>query len=72
MKYRLTALLPTEMFVEAEDATEAKDSIEWLFDQYPTVDAPLSDTGDSRMDISPRIMTVEQSTEEEYDQQRAS
>jgi len=72
MKYRLTTLLPTEMFVEANSPDEAKDSIEWLLDQYPTVDAPLSDKSESRMDIRPRIMTVEETNEDEFDQQKAS
>jgi len=72
MKYRLTTLLPTEMYVEADSPSEAKDSIEWLLDQYPKVDAPLSEKGDSRMDIRPRIMTVEESDDDEFDQQQAS
>jgi len=56
------------MYIEANDLSEAKDSVEWLLDQYPTVDAPSSDKGDSRMAVAPKIMTVEESSDDEFNQ----
>jgi len=58
-KYRVVAMIPTEIYVDAVDEYEAQGSLEWLFEQYPEVDAPASDKLDNRMTMMPRIMTVE-------------
>ena len=58
-KYRVVAMIPTEIYVDAVDEHEAQGSLEWLFEQYPEVDAPVSDTTDNRSAMMPRIMTVE-------------
>lgn len=60
MQYRVTALIPTEMYIEADEPSMAKTSVEWLLDQYPAIDAPASTESDTRMDIAPKIMTVEE------------
>jgi len=58
-RYRVVAMIPTEMYIDAEDEYDACGSMEWLFEQYPGVDAPSSDRGDSRMDMVPKILTIE-------------
>lgn len=60
MKYRITALLPTEMYVDAESEYEAKESIQWLLDQYPTIDSPISDSNEIRLPLEAKIVTVEE------------
>ena len=58
-RYRIVAMIPTEMYIDAENEQEACGSMQWLFEQYPGVDAPSSDKGDSRMDMGPKILTIE-------------
>ena len=58
-RYRVVAMIPTEMYIDAENEQEACGSMQWLFEQYPGVDAPSSDKGDSRMDMGPKILTIE-------------
>ena len=60
MQYRATLMLPTEMFIDAETLEEAKGSIDWLLENYPHVDAPVSSANDSTMKIAPRILSVEE------------
>ena len=57
--YRIVAMIPTEMYVDADDIEEAYGSIDWLFEQYPPVDAPVSSESDRRTPMMPRILTVE-------------
>lgn len=57
--YRIVAMIPTEMYVDADDIEEAYGSIDWLFQQYPPVDAPVSTESDRRTPMAPRILTVE-------------
>jgi len=58
-RYRIVAMIPTEMYIDAENEQEACGSMQWLFEQYPGVDAPSSDKGDNRMDMGPKILTIE-------------
>jgi len=58
-RYRVVAMIPTEMYIDAENEQEACGSMQWLFEQYPGVDAPSSDKGDNRMDMAPKILTIE-------------
>ena len=59
MQYRVAVLIPTEMYIDADSLEAAKTSVEWLLDQYPPIDAPASTESNTRMDIFPKIMTVE-------------
>lgn len=59
-RYRVVAMIPTEMYIEADDPDDAHSSIEWLFEQYPEVDAPVSSESNNRAPMFPRIPTVEQ------------
>lgn len=63
MQYRVTAMLPTEIYINAETLDEAKSSIDWLFDQYPSVPCPVSPDSDSTMNSVAKVMTVEEVTE---------
>ena len=58
-RYRVVAMIPTEMYIEGVNAEDAYASVDWLFEQYPEVDAPASDTSDNRTPIMPRVMTIE-------------
>lgn len=58
-RYRVVAMIPTEMYIEGTDAEDAYASVDWLFEQYPEVDAPVSDASDTRAPIMPRVMTIE-------------
>ena len=60
MQYRATLMLPTEMFIDADTLEEAKGSIDWLLENYPSVDAPVSSSSDSVMKVAPRILSVEE------------
>ena len=60
MQYRATLMLPTEMFIDANTLEEAKGSIDWLLENYPSVDAPVSSASDSVMKVAPRILSVEE------------
>ena len=60
MQYRVAVLIPTEMYIDADSLEAAKASVEWLLDQYPPIDAPASTESNTRMDISPKILTVEE------------
>jgi hypothetical protein len=58
-RYRAVVMIPTEMYIEGVDAEDAYASIDWLFEQYPEVDAPVSDQSEARGPIMPRVMTIE-------------
>lgn len=58
-RYRVVAMIPTEMYIDAEDEHDASASVDWLFEQYPGVDAPAADKSDNRMDMGPKILTIE-------------
>jgi len=60
MQYRATLMLPTEMFIDADTLEEAKGSIDWLLENYPSVDAPVSSSSNSVMKVAPRILSVEE------------
>jgi hypothetical protein len=63
MKYRVTVMLPTEMYIDADSMEEAKGSIDWLLENYPQIDAPMSSATDTTMKVAPKIMTVEEQLE---------
>lgn len=63
MRYRVTAMLPTEIYIDAETIDDAKASVNWLFDQYPSVPYPVSPDSDSTMNSVAKVMTVEEVTE---------
>jgi hypothetical protein len=56
-------MLPTEIYIDAETLDDAKSSVDWLFDQYPTVPCPVSSESDSTANAVAKIMTVEEVTE---------
>ena len=60
MQYRVTVMLPTEMYINAESMDEARNSIDWLLENYPQIDAPMSSATDTTMKVAPKIMTVEE------------
>lgn len=62
-RYRVVAMIPTEIFVNADSAEEAAATMKWLFEQYPTVEMLASTEYDSYTDAPPKIMTVEQHVE---------
>ena len=62
-RFRITAMIPTEMYIDADDIVQAKSSVDWLFDQYPSVRCPVSPDSDSTMNSVAKVMTVEEVTE---------
>ena len=70
MQYRATLMLPTEMFIDANTLEEAKGSIDWLLENYPSVDAPVSSSSDSVMKVAPRILSVEEQLDYDATEER--
>jgi len=63
MQYRVTAMLPAEIYIDAETIDDAKASVDWLFDQYPSIPCPVSSESDSTMNSIAKVMSVEEVTE---------
>ena len=57
--YRIVSMIPTEIYISADSTEEAYESIDWLFRQYPAVDAPIASESDTRSPMMPRILTIE-------------
>lgn len=36
--YRIVAMLPTEMYIEVENISQAQQTMKWLGTQYPSID----------------------------------
>lgn len=58
-RYRIVAMIPTEIFVDAADVDDAASIMDWLFEQYPAVSYPASSESDSALNASPRVITIE-------------
>lgn len=41
-RYRIVAMLPTEMYVDSDDIETAIETVNWLKAEYPGVEYPLS------------------------------
>lgn len=65
-RFRITAMIPTEMYIDADDIVQAKSSVDWLFDQYPDVKYPASidEDGSVTMSAIPKVIAVEEITED--------
>ena len=58
-KYRVVAMIPTEIYIDGTSAEEAYSTVDWLFEQYPGVDAPMASESEHRAPLAPRVMTIE-------------
>jgi len=58
--YRIVAMIPTEIYIDADDIEDAYGSINWLIEQYPEVDAPIASESNNRAPMMPRVMTLEE------------
>ena len=65
-RFRITAMIPTEMYIDADDIVQAKSSVDWLFDQYPDVKYPgsIDEDGSVTMSAIPKVIAVEEITKE--------
>jgi len=65
MRYRIVALLPTELYVDSDDINTAIDTVNWLKSEYPGVEYPLSpDESVSEIaDARPVIICVHETTD---------
>ena len=59
-RYRVVAMIPTEVYIDGDSIEDATASVDWLFQQYPAVDAPISSAGEARGSMEPKVLTVEQ------------
>jgi len=58
-RYRVVAMLPTEVYLDAETIDDAASMAEWLLDQYPTVDMPMSTEKNIYGAAVSKIVTIE-------------
>jgi len=58
-KYRVVAMIPTEIYIDGSSAEDAYSTVDWLFEQYPGVDAPMASESEHRAPLAPRVMTIE-------------
>lgn len=61
--YRVVALLPTEIYIDADDIDSAEVAASYYIDGYPTVDYPMSSTGSTTGEASAKILSVEEPSE---------
>ena len=68
MRYRIVAMLPTEMYVDGDSVEAATNTVSWLTSEYPGVEYPVSDspTNTDTRTAMPKVLSVEESSEEEY------
>jgi len=58
-RYRVVAMIPTEIYIDGTSAEDAYSTVDWLFEQYPGVDAPMASESEHRAPLAPRVMTIE-------------
>jgi len=58
-KYRVVAMIPTEIYIDGTSPEDAYSTVDWLFEQYPGVDAPMASESEHRAPLAPRVMTIE-------------
>jgi len=58
-RYRVVAMLPTEVYLDAETVDDAASMAEWLLEQYPAVDMPMSTENNIYGSASSKILTIE-------------
>jgi len=58
-KYRVVAMIPTEIYINGTSTEDAYSTMDWLFEQYPGVDAPMASESEHRAPLAPRVMTIE-------------
>jgi hypothetical protein len=61
-RYRVVALMPTEMFIEGDDIDNAIETVNWLKAEYPGVEYSASSTEDdgALVNALPIVLSVEQ------------
>lgn len=60
-RYRIVAMLPTEVYLDAETIDDAASIAEWLLEQYPTVSMPMSTENDIYGAATSKVITIEKS-----------
>lgn len=58
-RYRVVAMIPTEIYLDAETVDDAASMAEWLLEQYPMVDMPMSSENDTVGVVPPKVLTIE-------------
>jgi hypothetical protein len=53
-------MIPTEIYIDGTSAEDAYSTMDWLFEQYPGVDAPMASQSEKRAPMMPRVMTLEE------------
>jgi hypothetical protein len=59
--YRLTVLIPSEVFIKVDSLKDAETFIGWLSEQYDKVCYPISSTSDTRAGVAAvKCLSIEQ------------
>lgn len=61
--YRVVAMLPTEMYIDADDLESAEIAASYYIDGYPTVSYPMAVTADIEGNAGAKVLSVEEAPE---------
>lgn len=60
--YRVVALLPTEMFIDADDIESASVAVSYYIDGYPSVSYPIATSSGVQGEAGAKILSVEENS----------